>query len=287
MTITTTVQPASNDPEWFASWFDSVHYHKLYSYRDDAEAARFLDALVAHLKPGPAARALDLGCGSGRHSKQLASRGLRVTGMDLSASSIAEAKKNERARLRFLRHDMRVPFGRDVFDYVFNFFTSFGYFDNPRDHTAVVRNMAASLKGGGRLLLDYLNVRYAEDRLTSEEAKEIGGVVYRLTRWADACHFFKRIVIEDGSIAPIAYVERVAKFTLNDFERMFAPHDLAIEEVYGDYRLSPYDSLSSPRLIVVARKRASLDEKDYLRERLLRTRLSVSGDTPRYDASIH
>ncbi len=84
----------------------------------------------------------------------------------------------------------------------------------------------------------------------SEEVKEIDGVTYRLTRWTDARHFFKRIVVEDGDGEPLEFVERVAKFTLQDFERMFAPHDLRIEEVHGDYRLSPYDSVTSPRMIL-------------------------------------
>ena len=45
---------------------------------------------------------------------------------------------------------------------------------------------------------------------------------------------------------------------------------------------------TSPRMILVARKRAAgADDADYFRDRLLRMRLSVSGDTPRYDASIH
>jgi len=271
---TTTVQSSPERSEWFASWFDSVHYHKLYGYRDDTEAACFLDELIARLRPGRQARVLDLGCGAGRHSKYLASKNLRVIGMDLAAGSIREAKKSEQPGLRFLQHDMRVPFGRGAFDYVFNFFTSFGYFEQPDEHLNVVRNMAASLRQGGRLVLDYLNVRHAEARLTSEEVKEIDGVIYRLTRWTDARSFFKRIVVEDGG-KPLEYVERVARFTLQDFERMFALHDLSIEEVHGDYRLSPYNPLTSPRMILVAMKRGTGADAGYLRERLLRTRLSV------------
>ncbi len=243
-----------NGSEWFATWFDSVHYHKLYAHRDDAEAARFLDALTTRLRPGRGAHVLDLGCGAGRHSRYLASKGLRVTGVDLAASSIKEAKKSEHGRLRFFRHDMRVPFGRHAFDYVFNFFTSFGYFADTSEHRAVVRNMALSLRDGGRLVLDYLNVGHAEASLAPGEIKEIDGVIYRLTRWMDARHIFKRIAIEGGG-APLTYVERVARFTLQDFERMFAPHGLVIESLHGDYWLNSYDSRTSPRMILVARKR--------------------------------
>ena len=242
-----------NGSEWFAAWFDSVHYHKLYAHRDDAEAARFLDALTTRLRPGRGAHVLDLGCGAGRHSRYLASKGLRVTGVDLAASSIKEAKKSEHAGLRFYRHDMRAPFGRQAFDYVFNFFTSFGYFADPSEHRAVVRNMALALRDRGRLVLDYLNVRHAEASLVSREVREIDGVVYRLTRWTDARHFFKRIAIE-GAGEPLTYVERVARFALQDFERMFAPYRLVIESLHGDYCLNAYDTRTSPRMILVARK---------------------------------
>lgn len=283
MMLTTTVQSSPECSEWFASWFDSVHYRKLYGYRDETEAARFLDALIGRLRPRAGARVLDLGCGSGRHAKYLASKDLRVIGIDLAAGSIREAKKSRQPGLRFVQHDMRDPFGRHAFDYVFNFFTSFGYFERPDEHLAVVRNMTASLRPSGRLVLDYLNVRYAESRLTSEEVKTIDGVIYRLTRWADARSFFKRIVVENGTSKPLEYVERVARFTLQDFERMFALHGLSIEEVHGDYRLSRYDSLTSPRMILVATKRDT-GIAGNRRERLARERPIGSSDTPTHVA---
>ena len=80
----TTVRASTQRSEWFESWFDSPHYHRLYAYRDDTEAARFLDELIARLGLRRGARALDLGCGAGRHSKYLASKGFQVTGMDLA-----------------------------------------------------------------------------------------------------------------------------------------------------------------------------------------------------------
>jgi len=113
-----------------------------------------------------------------------------------------------------------------------------------------------------------LSVRHAEARLASDEVKEIDLVIYRLTRWTDARPFFTRIVVGGAGGAPLVYVERVAKFTLEDFERMFAPQDLMIEELHGDYRLSSYDCLASPRLILVARKKASGGEADSRQETL-------------------
>ena len=242
--------------EWFASWFDSPHYRRLYAHRDEMEAARFLDGLVAQLRPRPDALALDLGCGTGRHSKYLASKGFQVTGLDLSASSIEQAKQLRRQCLQFRQHDMRVPFGREAFDYVFNFFTSFGYFEDASEHTAVVQNIAASLKPGGRLVLDYLNAGFVASHLQSEQETQFGSTTYQLKRWTDGRRFFKRILASNDAGESHEYVERVARFGVDDFQRMFAAHDLRIERVYGDYGLFSYDPAISPRLILVARKDA-------------------------------
>ena len=278
--------PVTSGAPWFASWFDSVHYHKLYAHRDAAEAAAFVDALLARLAPSRGSRMLDLGCGAGRHARRLAAAGFDVTGLDLAARSIEAARQFESRSLRFRRHDMRRPFGRRAFDYVFSFFTSFGYFDDRAEQLAVVRNMARALAPDGRLVLDYLNTPYVDAHTTAEEVVERDGAIYCIRRWTDGRRFLKRIVIDDGGAdGPVVYREQVARLSPGDFEEMFALYGLDIVELYGDYRLNGYDAQASPRMILVARKagrtgRASGDQEG-LRESPLRTRLMVSGDTPR------
>jgi SAM-dependent methyltransferase len=185
----------------------------------------------------------------------LAAKGFCVTGIDLAAGSIKTAKQSERPGLQFLRQDMRVPFGKNWADYVFNFFTSFGYFDNPDENLAVVRNMADCLKPGGRLVLDYLNAAHAERSSQPTETRIIDGFTYQLSRWSDSRHLFKRIAIENpGGRECGKYSERVARFNLGDFSRMFDQCGLSIDAVFGDYGLAPYDPDSSPRLILLASK---------------------------------
>src|SRR5262245_48180005 len=134
MTLTALEQQGGSRSPWFVSWFDSIHYHKLYADRNDTEAAGFVDHLLQRFQPANGSEILDLGCGAGRHSKYLASKGFRVTGIDLAAGSIKEAKQSERPGLEFFEHDMRVPFRKNTMDYVFNFFTSFGYFEDHAEH---------------------------------------------------------------------------------------------------------------------------------------------------------
>jgi SAM-dependent methyltransferase len=274
--------------EWFETWFDTEHYRRLYATHDEAEAARFVDRLFDRLQPREGARVLDLGCGVGRHARRIAARGFDVTGLDLAPTAIHQARQSAHRHLRFRRHDMRRPFGRNRFDCVVNMFTSFGYFDSAQEHLHVIGNIARALRPGGMLVMDYLNARYVEAHLKASEQVTIGGTSYDINRWADRTHIFKRIGIA-GRRASFAreYVERVAKLTLDDFCSMCATAGLRIEDVYGSYDLTRYDEATSPRLILVARKGDAQTEGDYRRDRFLRMRLTVSGDTPRYDASIH
>lgn len=241
---------------WFKTWFDSAYYHKLYQNRDEQEASRFIDVLVSFLQPAYGCQMLDLACGSGRHSKHLAQKGFNVTGLDLALSSIRDAKNWETPTLQFHQHDMREPFGTNRYDYIFNFFTSFGYFKNDGENNTVVSNIASALKKNGVVLFDYLNVAYAEKCLVPVEEKGLDGTLYHINRWSTDAFFYKRIAVQNaGMTQSQEYVEKVAKFTISDFERFFAPHNLQTEQVFGDYDLSAYDSESSKRLIILARKK--------------------------------
>ncbi|MBS1660330.1 MAG: class I SAM-dependent methyltransferase [Bacteroidetes bacterium] len=242
-------------PAWFKSWFDSPFYHQLYGYRNEAEAATFLDILLIKLQPRLGSRMMDLGCGTGRHAKYLAAKGFEVIGADLSSLSIQRAKQFETHRLRFYQHDMRLPFGCQYYDFVFNFFTSFGYFKNDDENHQVIKNIHSALKPGGIAIIDYLNVGYSAAYLIPEEEREIDFTYYHITRWADEKHFFKQIAIDDQKTkANFHFCERVEKLYLHDFEHLFSENGLSLLEVYGDYSLAKYRTLSSPRMIMVARK---------------------------------
>lgn len=241
---------------WYTDWFSSPFYHKLYFQRDEKEAADFIHTLISHLNPPPGSRMLDVACGKGRHSKFLASLGFTVTGIDIAENSILEAKKSENERLDFFVHDMRLPFRGNYFDYAFNFFTSFGYFKTRREHDDAVRTIAKSLRPGGTFVIDYLNVHYAEERLVPEEVRVIEGSLYTIRRWDDDTHFYKKISVTDAALEqPLAFTEKVAKFSLGDFTDMLSYQGLQVQEVFGDYSLGRYDVKKAPRLIIVADKK--------------------------------
>ena len=244
-----------SEQAWYKEWFSSPFYHKLYFERDEKEAAAFIHKLISHLKPAEGSYMLDIACGRGRHSRILAEHKFFVTGIDISFSSIAFAKKLEKENLEFYQHDMRLPFRINYFDYSFNLFTSFGYFKTRRDHDDAMRTIANGLKPGGIFIIDYLNVHYSEDHLVHNEIKKIDGTTYEIHRWHDETHFYKKMIISDPSIQqPLEYTERVSKFSFGDLNDMLSYQGLQVQEVFGDYQLSSYDVRTKPRLIIVAKK---------------------------------
>ena len=244
---------------WYKEWFNSPFYHKLYFERDEEEAKAFICEMIEHLQPAPRSRMLDVACGRGRHSKILASLGFMVTGIDISPDSIAAAKQFETDNLDFFIHDMRLPFWGNYFDYAFNFFTSFGYFNTRREHDNSIRTIAQSIKPNGYFVLDYLNAHYAEDHLVHNEEKEITETVYKIVRWHDESHFYKKIEVNDSSlIHPFSCTEKVAKFSLGDFTDMLSFQNMQVKEVFGDYHFHKYDIQKTPRLIIIAGKKENI-----------------------------
>ena len=119
------------DPDWFEDFFDE-DYLRFAADRYPAEAtAAEVEFLIEALALGPGTRVLDLACGHGRHSVELARHGCAVTGVDLSEPSLALAAARAAEAgvdLRLERADMRrIAFDAE-FDAVINMFTAFGYF---------------------------------------------------------------------------------------------------------------------------------------------------------------
>lgn len=239
--------------DWYKDWFDTSYYHLLYKDRDFAEAERFLDHLLQELKPNSNSKLLDVACGKGRHSIYLNHLGYEVTGFDLSNESISYARKFEGKSLHFFQHDMRLPLRINYFDWAFNLFTSLGYFPRPLDNLKVIQSMAAAIKPGGGIVIDFLNAEFVIKNLVKYSEKRVEGLTFSLKKEIINNEVIKTIsFIDNGKL--FEFQERVTLLTLEDFKSMFRQSGLNLEGVFGDYNLSDFDSASSDRLILIGRK---------------------------------
>ena len=250
--------PYNSPSRWYETWFDSPHYHRLYGHRSNAEASAFIRNL--HEYHGwKTLRLLDLACGKGRHAAAAAALGHNVLGVDLSANSIAEARKDhgEQQGVRFAEGNMLDLELGERFDGVLNLFTSFGYFDQREAHLQVLRGIRKHLIPGGFLVLDFLNVHVARTQLIPEETVVRDGVQYTLTRhFGDLGHgvsgFTKTIVFEEEGRRH-HFTERVAGLDLPTLESLLIETGFSLSEIHGDYTLAKFERETSPRLILHAR----------------------------------
>jgi SAM-dependent methyltransferase len=251
--IRTSIKVKMAKKEWFAEWFNSPWYHKLYKNRDEATAKQEINAMVSVLGLPAGSRVLDLACGKGRHSIHLADLGFDVTGLDISDESITYARQMERENLGFYQHDMRLPFRSNYYDAVLNIFTSFGYFKRMRENELAIRNMQHNLKPGGVLLLDFLNADFVRAGMVPRETKVIDGTTFLIKKRTQDGFIFKTISFEAEG-RKMEHTEQVQLLTPDHFETLCTTAGLKMEQRFGDYNLSEYHAASSPRFIFTARK---------------------------------
>lgn len=235
--------------KWYASWFNTSYYHLLYKDRDDSEAKRFMDTLTQHLSIQPEESILDLACGKGRHSRYLNDLGYTVAGVDLSENSILSAKVYENDRLYFDVHDMTVPYGKQ-FNFVFNLFTSFGYFENEIDNINTIKSIKENLKPNGIGIIDFFNAEQVIANLVEEEVKQVEHITFKIKRFVENGFIIKQIDFTDNG-EEYSFQERVKAITLDDFKKYLELSGFTLLEMFGDYNLSKFNTKSSPRLILI------------------------------------
>ena len=237
---------------WFSTWFDTKYYHTLYKNRNESEAELFISNLYKYLNLSNE-YVLDLACGKGRHSLTLNSLGLRVLGVDLSPQSIRSASQFQNNHLNFQVHDMREVIENESFDLVFNLFTSFGYFENEADNITVLRSIYEMLHVNGLLVIDFLNTTKTLNSLVKEEVKVEDNIEFNLKREFDG-RFIKKYISFSDEGEVFNFQESVRAFSLDDFHNMLTVTNFKMESVFGDFQLNPFNTSTSDRLIIIARK---------------------------------
>ena len=213
----------------------------------------FIHNLVKHLSPPKNSLMLDLACGNGRYSVALNRMGYNVTGIDLSQNKIEAAKQHQNNTLTFAVNDMRMPREPNKYDYVFNLFTSFGYFDNEEENRLVLTNVFNALKKGGIFVLDYVNGEKAARQLLEYEECEVEGVYFSIYRHVKNNLIIKEMKVTDGDMEH-NYSEKVNIFSETKLKNYISGCGFEILETYGDYLLNQFNPDNSDRLIIISRK---------------------------------
>jgi SAM-dependent methyltransferase len=202
---------------------------------------------------------LDLACGAGRHAVELGVRGYNVVGYDLSLAMLARAAdeaQDKNQKLNFLHGDMRDMGFEEMFDGVYCWSTSFGYFDDEKNQL-VAQKIHRALRTGGMLLLDVANRDFVTQRQPSLVWFEGEGCVcmdeMRVDFITSRLKVKRMVILDDGRSRELDYSIRL--YTLHELGRMLHDVGFKVTEVSGNPATpGVFMGGDSPRLIVLAEK---------------------------------
>jgi len=268
---------------WYEDFFHGVSldlWRKAISpQQTNAEA----DFLVKALACPEGSSLLDVPCGNGRLSLELARRGYRVTGVDITADFIEEARANashsmkesplandgltdEVARAfsvwvagetpgpQFMIGDMRNLEGEAIFDGAYCFGNSFGFLEYA-DMESFLSGVSRALKPGGRFVIE--TGMAAESIITkfeTESSHQIDDILLTIKERylaEESCIDTEYVFEQNGKVE-----SRYAKhwiYTIGEIRRMLERAGFEVLNLYGSLRCEPY-TLGADELYLMARR---------------------------------
>jgi SAM-dependent methyltransferase len=254
---------------WYENFFQGVALDLWRKALPPEHTKAEADFLVQALQCNARSHLLDVPCGNGRLSFELARRGYRVTGVDIAEEFIEEARRSAMLlskdqppataggsdlppRLEFILGDMRNVEGSSVYDGAYCFGNSFGFLAYA-DMEKFLGGVARALKPGARFIIETGMAaesaipKFAE--LASHQIEDILLTIKEQYLATEGCidteYVFERTGVSES---------RLAKhwiYTAAEIGRMLERAGFAVLNLYGSLKCEPF-VLGSDELLVVA-----------------------------------
>ena len=156
-------------PDWWRKIFNSMYLRTDADVVEDRQiTSNEVEVFTSILNISKESAILDLACGQGRHSLEMARQNFsNITGLDRSHYLIRKAKSaaiQEGLKIAFKEGDARkLPFPNDAFDVVMILGNSFGYFESNEDDMMVLNEVFRVLKPEGTFLIDVADGSFLRD----------------------------------------------------------------------------------------------------------------------------
>ncbi|RIE17431.1 class I SAM-dependent DNA methyltransferase [Candidatus Cryosericum septentrionale] len=242
--------------DWTQEYFDDT-YRRL--FLDTVEPARTryqVQQLLRLCAVLPGAAVLDVGCGVGRHSIELARLGFRVTGVDMNADYIAACRERTAQlglKAEFYAMDSRVMKLHVRADLSISLWSSFGYYGEIGD-LQILQRVSEHTRRGGHVVVDVENRDYIVKHFVPEEWHENEqGLVCEKRRFdaVDGTVSTRRVVLSGGERCEYRRVLRM--YTVAELAALFEAAGLRPERWCGDYDGSRFGP-ESKRMIAIAER---------------------------------
>ncbi len=245
---------ARMDTPWYQTYF-GADYLSIYRLADTEDQLALLRRVLAPLAGG---LIYDLPCGHGRHTGPLTRDGYRIVGLDLSETFLRVAQDRARTEgwpARLARADLRdLPLVHGRADAVICMFTSLGYFDDDREHAAVVVEFARLVRPGGRLVLDLANIDAVRMQPPTSSWTKDGVEVhstYCFDESTKRAHTAREVRFPDGRQEH--YESSVRLFEADELRGLFAIAGWHLDDQLGTYAGDPVTPHTPRRISLCTR----------------------------------
>jgi 2-polyprenyl-3-methyl-5-hydroxy-6-metoxy-1,4-benzoquinol methylase len=250
---------------WYEDFFHGVSLDLWRKAVPPQQATREADFLVKALQCDQGAHLLDVPCGNGRLSLELASRGYRVTGIDISEEFIQEAKSrlippadaggtDLIGSTEFLLGNMRNITGEAIYDGAYCFGNSFGFLEYS-DMESFLSGVVRALKPGGCFVIETgMAAESVIPKFEAESSHQIDDILLTIKERylaAESCIDTEYVFEQNGQTE-----SRLAKhwiYTAAEIRRMAERAGFEVLNLYGSMKFEPF-VLGADELFVIAQK---------------------------------
>lgn len=241
---------------WWEEYFSKYYYNTAFSVR--GKAKQEIEFILSKTNVPKNSNVLDMCCGYGRHSIELALKGLNTTGIDYSSDLIRMANDELLSmninNLTFKRGDIRKYISPKNYDLVICLYMSFGYFSDLENEIAF-HNLSESLNVGGYLVIELYNPDQVKNANFEENKRMLGGkslyIHRRYNKKSKRTEIERVITNRDGKKEKFDMSIRV--YSVDELTEIALINKLNFVGVYGDYFGNELGE-NSEKMIVIYRK---------------------------------
>jgi 2-polyprenyl-3-methyl-5-hydroxy-6-metoxy-1,4-benzoquinol methylase len=220
--------------------------------------------LIKHLKLQEGSKILDLGCGPGLYCTRFSQRGLNVTGMDYSKSSIGYAVKNateNNMNIEYIYQNYLTMDYSNEFDAIFFIYCDFGALSD-KNRDLLLQKIHKALKPNGVLVFDvFTNLNWEQPSACNWYACETGfWKPYQHLVLEQAFHYEEEnvfldqhtIIDNDGNLTTYKLWDHY--YSVETISQVMEKNGYLVQDVWSDLTGKRYEDKSKKLGIVVTKK---------------------------------